>query len=103
MAYWHKRHAELRAQEGIGHVQAENLDAISAALAPLASEHRCDAHTGRGGGMSAAFLVRCENISAFRRAVKAFSTTHADMALFCTGPWPPFSFVTQSISDRMST
>jgi hypothetical protein len=103
MAYWHKRQAELRAQEGIGHLQAETCDELSVALAPLASEHRWDTQNGRGGGISAAFLVGCENISAFRRAIEEFSTAHTDMALFCTGPWPAFSFVTQSLSDRMST
>ncbi|MGO9006208.1 MAG: GvpL/GvpF family gas vesicle protein [Beijerinckiaceae bacterium] len=96
LAYLRKRRAELPAQEGTGHVRADTVDALSAVLGPLASEHRWAERRGQAGGVSAEFLLRCENICAFRQAVKDFSTTHADMALFCTGPWPAFSFVTRT-------
>ena len=102
-AYLYKRQAELRAQEGAGRVRADTVDALSAILGPLASEHRWAERSGRAGGMSAEFLLRRENICAFRQALKDFATRHAEIAFFCTGPWPAFSFLTQSVSDRMST
>jgi len=41
----------------------------------------------------AAYLVDRKAISAFRRELDQLTGTNPDLKLFCTGPWPPFSFV----------
>jgi Gas vesicle synthesis protein GvpL/GvpF len=48
---------------------------------------------------SAAYLVSRANVAAFRDAVTRLQDQHPELGLVCTGPWPPYSFVT---ADRMS-
>jgi hypothetical protein len=43
--------------------------------------------------LRAAYLVERANIGRFRAAVQRLQQQHADVALLCTGPWPPYSFV----------
>jgi hypothetical protein len=43
---------------------------------------------------SAAYLVSRDDVRAFREAVAALEEAHPELALVCTGPWPPYSFVT---------
>lgn len=42
---------------------------------------------------TAAYLVKREQVAAFRRGVETLSSTYPEVRLLCTGPWPPFSFV----------
>jgi hypothetical protein len=44
-------------------------------------------------GTSAAFLVPRDRIPCFREIVGAVANAHPELALLCTGPWPPYSFV----------
>jgi hypothetical protein len=43
--------------------------------------------------LTAAYLVRHEQVAAFRQEVETLSPTYPEVRLLCTGPWPPFSFV----------
>lgn len=43
---------------------------------------------------SAAYLVARPNVEAFRDAVARLQDRHPELGLVCTGPWPPYSFVT---------
>ena len=46
--------------------------------------------------IAAAFLVSRDRIASFRRRVNQAAQEHPELALFCTGPWPPYSFVNGS-------
>jgi hypothetical protein len=69
-------HAELRAE-------------LDAALRPHTVEHRAD----DGGAVRAAYLVRRADVAAFAREVDRFAERHPGLAVVCTGPWAPYSFV----------
>ena len=43
---------------------------------------------------SAAYLVSRSDVRAFRAAVEQLQAAHQELGLVCTGPWPPYSFVT---------
>ena len=43
--------------------------------------------------LTAAYLVKREQVAAFRQEVEMLSSTYPEVRLLCTGPWPPFSFV----------
>jgi gas vesicle protein GvpL/GvpF len=69
------------------------LDAIHAPLARLA-----DASERRVGGathptLRAAYLVPAPGVDTFRAAVDGLARERPDVAVACTGPWPPYSFV----------
>jgi hypothetical protein len=44
--------------------------------------------------LRAAYLVERGGVEAFVAAVQRLQQAHDDVAVLCTGPWPPFSFVT---------
>ena len=44
-------------------------------------------------GTSAAFLVSRDASYAFVTVVGGVANAHPELALLCTGPWPPYSFV----------
>ncbi len=44
-------------------------------------------------GTSAAFLVSSDRLVSFRELVGEVANAHPELALLCTGPWPPYSFV----------
>jgi hypothetical protein len=43
---------------------------------------------------SAAYLVSRDDVPTFREAVADLQESHPELGLVCTGPWPPYSFVT---------
>ena len=46
--------------------------------------------------IAAAFLVSHDRIAPFRERVNQAAQEHPELALLCTGPWPPYSFVNGS-------
>lgn len=42
--------------------------------------------------LSAAYLVPHDAVGAFRHEVGKLERSHPELALVCTGPWPPYSF-----------
>jgi hypothetical protein len=40
-----------------------------------------------------AYLVDQRAVARFRGVVERLQLTHPDVAILCTGPWPPYSFV----------
>lgn len=42
----------------------------------------------------AAYLIERDRMTVFQRMVNALKITHPTLDLLCTGPWPPYSFVT---------
>ena len=60
-------------------------------LAKHASASRLD--DGPDDRASAAFLVPRDRVAPFREVVGEAAHAHPELALLCTGPWPPYSFV----------
>ena len=48
--------------------------------------------TSTGSVFESAYLVRAEHVAAFREAVEQLEASHPELAIACTGPWPPYSF-----------
>lgn len=62
-------------------------------LASHANASRLDDEPDDRHGTSAAFLVPCDRMASFRDIVSDVAKAHPELALLCTGPWPPYSFV----------
>ncbi len=62
-------------------------------LASHANASRLDDEPDDRRGISAAFLVPRDHIACFRQIVGEVANAHPELALLCTGPWPPYSFV----------
>lgn len=45
-----------------------------------------------------AYLVQEERLHEARRAVDEFAAAHPELTVVCTGPWPPFNFVTGEVA-----
>jgi hypothetical protein len=43
--------------------------------------------------LRASYLIDRPDLARFRAAVERLQRTHPDVAILCTGPWPPYSFV----------
>jgi hypothetical protein len=67
--------------------RSEALHEPLAALAS-ASERRPGRELLRG-----AYLVARESVPRFRAAVERLQEEHPELTVVCTGPWPPYSFV----------
>ncbi|MBM3474238.1 MAG: GvpL/GvpF family gas vesicle protein [Armatimonadetes bacterium] len=44
--------------------------------------------------LAGAYLVECSRVDDFRRRAQDLAFSRPDLDLLCTGPWPPYSFVT---------
>jgi hypothetical protein len=62
-------------------------------LASHANASRLDDKADDRYGTSAAFLVPRDGMACFRDAASDVAKAHPELALLCTGPWPPYSFV----------
>jgi hypothetical protein len=62
-------------------------------LASHARDSRLDERPEDRHGIAAAFLVARDRMMAFRATVGDVADANPDLALLCTGPWPPYSFV----------
>lgn len=64
-------------------------------LASHANASRLDdeADDRQAASAAAAFLVPRDGIVAFQEIVGEVANAHPHLALICTGPWPPYSFV----------
>jgi hypothetical protein len=69
-------------------------DKVHVPLARLASEVRRQPVRQPGEVLRAAYLVDRASVARFRSAVERLARLHPDLALLCTGPWPPYTFVT---------
>ena len=89
-------------RDGRGYLEAKladhrELEAICAeTLAPLARlavRARCDERRSEGNVVRASYLVREDLVDQFADEVRVLADRHPGLALSCTGPWPPYSFV----------
>lgn len=63
-------------------------------LASHANASRLDDKVDDRHGTSAVFLVPWDGMACFRDVASDMAKAHPELALLCTGPWPPYSFVT---------
>jgi hypothetical protein len=86
--------AEYMAQRlGARRAAEQVAQAVHTPLARIAE--RSTAQQPRGGRdlMTASYLLPDDRIGHFTRRIKELQRAHPDLALTCTGPWPPYSFV----------
>jgi Gas vesicle synthesis protein GvpL/GvpF len=72
--------------------KAGDLRAATAVHETLAAEARESVLQPGRELLRAAYLVDRRAVDAFVARVRRLQDEHADLALVCTGPWPPFSF-----------
>jgi hypothetical protein len=75
---------------------AEKVHEAFAKLSDLATAGKLDAPSDRPVA-SAAFLVAREQIQSFQHAAARAADDSPQLALLCTGPWPPYSFVSKGV------
>jgi hypothetical protein len=84
-AYLARKLEQRRAAARIGeHLHAELTAVASAATFRLAADPR--------PMFAGSYLVERDRVDEFRRAVEAAGAARPELAVACTGPWPPFSF-----------
>ncbi len=86
---------EEERQTQVWRQRAEVLAAeIHSSLAPLAVESTYQVLMTDRMLLVAAYLVERDQMTAFQRMVNALKSAHLTLDLLCTGPWPPYNFVT---------
>jgi hypothetical protein len=75
--------------------RAEALAAeLNTPLARLAAESTLQVLVTPRLLLTAAYLVEQDQVTAFRREVEARRAAYPALRFLCTGPWPPYNFVT---------
>jgi Gas vesicle synthesis protein GvpL/GvpF len=67
--------------------------AVHAPLARMADGSTRDPHPRGGFLMAGSYLLPEDRVDRFVDQVHELQRTHRELALTCTGPWPPYSFV----------
>ena len=80
-----------RQKEGAGLVQV-----LHGPLAMIAARSQCKTLPTPGMLMTGVYLVDLDAVAGFKRQVDALKSAHFDLEFLCTGPWPPYSFITAS-------
>ncbi len=83
--------------------QAQKIaDLITSALGPKfeADAPKPDAAGGKFG-VSIAFLVPVQRIACFTTRLSILMAAYPKLSISCTGPWPPFSFVTAAPHSQL--
>ncbi len=99
-AYLMTKFAEVQDRERRRAAATETARAMHAILKRLATASRFDAATADRDWTAAAFLMPRDATETFRRAVCGLAKAHPTLALLCTGPWPPYSFVSAQAGER---
>jgi Gas vesicle synthesis protein GvpL/GvpF len=77
-------------------------DELHEPLAELADEARRHPPRGAGELLRAAYLVDRSATARFRATVERLQARRDDVALLCTGPWPPYSFVGEASPEPVA-
>jgi hypothetical protein len=78
------------------HRSEDAAELIHRPLAALARTSAPKPGVGGPGAFKAAYLVDEESVEAFGERVGELNSTLADTKVSCTGPWPPYSFVSEA-------
>lgn len=96
-AYLLTRLAKDRELRNRRQMRLETVHEVFAMLSELATTGRIDEPNDRHV-VSAAFLVAQERVPSFQHAAARAADAYPQLALLCTGPWPPYSFVSKGVS-----
>ncbi len=96
-AYLLARLAKERELRSRRQMRLEMVREVFARLTDLATAGRIDEPSDRLV-VSAAFLVGRERVQVFQRAAARAADANPQLALLCTGPWPPYSFVSNDMN-----
>jgi hypothetical protein len=77
---------------------ARKLDTVRSRLGPLAVAERSRLLPRPGTPASAAFLVERPALARFQKAAGELARELEDVVVVCTGPWPPYNFVNESVA-----
>jgi len=88
----HAGHGYLAQRIGVHQRVRALADRVEQALGPLARAHTIRMPAPTSATISAAFLVAHERIDEFAHRAAALDAEIVDGRVFCTGPWPPYSF-----------
>ena len=91
--YMRAKLAEEQNRESRRQARLRPVREIYDRLASHANAGRLDEKPDDRHGTSAAFLVPRDGMTLFRGIVDEQARAHPELALLCTGPWPPYSFV----------
>jgi len=92
-AYLRARLAQKRELQDRRRAKLGLVRDVYALLASHANASWLDGELDDRHGISAAFLVPRDRIGSFRDVVGEVAYANPGLALLCTGPWPPYSFV----------
>lgn len=92
-AYLQARLAKERAIRDRQRAKLKPVREVYEVLAGHAHASRLDDARDDRHGASAAFLVPRDHIASFQGVIGDVAHAHPELALLCTGPWPPYSFV----------
>ncbi len=70
--------------------------AVHEPLAQLAERSTADPRPRAGGVLAGSYLVPGGQVDRFTEQVRALQDEHPALAVTCTGPWPPYSFVEEA-------
>jgi hypothetical protein len=87
----------LRRRLGDRREAARKLEVVRTRLAPLAVAERSRLLPRTGTPATSAFLVERRLLERFRQAAGELERELQDVALVCTGPWPPYNFVDEPL------
>jgi len=81
-------------QQRIARSHAQALsETLDRTLRPLVADARTSILQTERMLLSAAYLVLRSRVAEFVAGVEALRSRHAPLAFLCTGPWPPYNFV----------
>jgi hypothetical protein len=98
-AYLRAKVAKARTLRDRRQERKEMVREVCATLAGHAAASLVDAEPADGQAVAAAFLVARDRLEFFRVIVGQLADAHPELALLCTGPWPPYSFVSASAGE----
>ena len=86
--------AEYLRRRGVERERAQAVaGTVHAPLAEVASTSDTNMRAGVSALFAGSYLVPELELDRFKRAVNRLSADHPELAIVCTGPWPPYSFV----------
>lgn len=93
---------EAERQRQIWQRKMEDLaEEVHAPLSQLAAESTLQVSVTPRMPLTAAYLVERDSMVGFQKEVDTLSTAHPLLHFLCTGPWPPYNFVTETVSGSM--
>ena len=99
-AYLRAKVAQVQDRERRRAAAMATARAMHAILERLATDSRFDTDTADHDWIAATFLMPREAIETFGQTVGRLAKAHPALALLCTGPWPPYSFVSAPAGER---